>query len=146
MRNPATNKKFNTSVSFVGSMIAPCGMNCGSCLGYMRPENKCPGCRLVDQGKARVRCVIRNCDLLREIDSQFCFDCRKYPCKRLKQLDKRYRTRYNTSFLENLAMIKEKGMDNFLEFETDRRKCPACGATLCVHRNYCLACPKILKS
>ncbi len=146
MRNPASNKKFNTSVTFERSMIAPCGMNCGSCIGYMRPNNTCPGCRFVDQGKARVNCVIRNCDLLKKVDSKFCFDCQKYPCRRLKQLDKRYRTRYNTSFLENLMMINQKGMDYFLVFETSRRKCPDCGATLSVHRDHCLACSKILNN
>lgn len=140
MRKPGHKTKFNTSVSFVESLIAPCGMNCGSCLGYMRTKNTCPGCRLVEEGKARVHCVIRNCDHLREIGSKFCFDCQKYSCKRLKQLDKRYRTKYNTGLLENLAMIKEKGIGYFLGFETNRRKCPACGATLCVHRDHCLAC------
>ncbi len=144
MRN--TSPKYNTSVSFETSMIAACGMNCGCCIGYMRPKNKCPGCRFIIEGKARVHCVIRNCDLLKKTDSNFCFDCQKYPCQRLKQLDKRYRTRYNTSFLENLMMIKQKGMDYFLSFETDRRKCPDCGATLSVHRGQCLACSKILNN
>ena len=140
MSTSAQNKKYNTSVSFERSLIAPCGMNCGSCIGYMRPKNKCPGCRNVDQGEARVRCIIRNCELLLKTDSKFCFDCQKFPCKRLKQLDKRYQTKYNTSFIDNLIMIKEKGIDFFLNFETDRRKCPDCGATLSVHRNNCLAC------
>ncbi len=27
-------------------LIAPCGMNCGTCLGYLREKNKCVGCRL----------------------------------------------------------------------------------------------------
>lgn len=133
-------KKYNTSVSFERSLIAPCGMNCGTCIAYMRPENKCSGCRHPEKGKARINCVIKNCDLLEETDSKFCFDCQKYPCMRLKQLDKRYRTRYSTSFLDNLIMIKEKGIDFFLDFETNRRNCPECGATLSVHRNYCLAC------
>ncbi len=140
MRNPASNKKFRTDITYERSMIAPCGMNCGSCIGYMRPKNTCPGCWFVDQGKARVHCIIRNCELLEKTDSRFCYDCRKYPCQRLRQLDKRYRTKYNTSFLENLAMIKEKGIDYFLNFETNRRKCPVCGASLSVHRNNCLAC------
>ncbi len=143
MRHSATNKTYNTSVTFEKSMLAPCGMNCGSCIGYMRPKNKCPGCWQVDQGKARVHCVIRNCDLLQKTDSKFCYECQKYPCLRLKQLDKRYRTKYNTSVLENLIMIKEKGIDYFLAFETERRKCMACGATLSVHRDKCLACSKL---
>jgi len=126
-------------------MIAPCGMNCGTCIAYMRPNNKCPGCRLVEHGTSRVNCIIRSCDLLGETDSKFCYDCPKYPCKRLRQLDNRYRTKYHTSFLDNLVMIREKGIDFFISFETGRRKCPCCGATLSVHRNHCLACMEILE-
>jgi len=143
MKNSAPNKKYKTSISYERSMIAPCGMNCGSCIAYMRPKNNCTGCWLVDQGKARVNCVIRNCTILKTIESKFCFDCQKFPCMRLRQLDKRYRTKYNTSFLENLAMIKENGIDYFLSFETNRRKCPDCGASLSVHRDFCLACSTI---
>ena len=29
-------------------LIAPCGMNCGICYGYLREKNKCPGCRKRD--------------------------------------------------------------------------------------------------
>lgn len=140
MNTSAPNKQYNTSVSFDRSLIAPCGMNCGTCIGYMRPKNTCPGCSNVNQGEARVRCIIRNCELLLKTDSKFCFDCQKFPCKRLKQLDKRYSTRYNTSLIDNLVMIKEKGIDYFLNFETDRRKCRDCGATLSVHREHCIAC------
>lgn len=139
MRHSAT---YDTTVSFERSMLAPCGMNCGSCIGYMRPKNKCPGCRQVSHGEARVQCIIKNCDLLAKTKSGFCYECQKYPCRRLKQLDKRYRTRYNTSILENLMMIKQQGIEYFLAFETDRRKCRECGASLSVHRDHCLACSK----
>jgi len=145
MKSRNQYKNYNTFISFEKSMIAPCGMNCGTCIAYMRPKNKCSGCRLVEQGKARVNCIIRNCDLLSKTDSKFCFDCHKYPCKRLRELDNRYRTKYNTSFLDNLIMIKEKGIDFFLDFEADRRKCPRCGATLSVHRNHCLDCMGVLE-
>jgi ribosomal protein S27AE len=124
-------------------MIAPCGMNCGTCIAYMRPKNKCPGCWADDKTKhkACVQCIIKNCNNLKETQSKFCFDCTKYPCKRLKQLDKRYQTRYRTSFLDNLMMIKHNGIDSFLDFETKRRRCPSCGSTLSVHRDHCLVCP-----
>jgi hypothetical protein len=142
MRNPNKTNIYNTSVFFEQSLIAPCGMNCGTCIGFMRPKNRCPGCRFVEKGKAKVQCIIRNCELLQQTDSKFCFDCKKYPCKRLKQLDKRYSTKYRTSFIENLGMIKQNGINFFLEFEDKRRKCPYCGATLSVHRDKCLACLK----
>jgi hypothetical protein len=147
MTNPASNKKFNTAVAFEKSMIAPCGMNCGSCIAYMRQKNRCPGCWEEDKTKhkACVQCSIKNCAHLKKTDSKFCFDCPNYPCRRLKQLDKRYSTKYRTSFLENLMMIKENGIDYFLAFETKRRTCPNCGSSLSVHKGNCLVCSEIIK-
>ena len=142
MRKPSEQNKYHTSVVFVKGMIAPCGMNCGSCLGYMRTENHCPGCRSdADPKPSYCRdCIVINCDLLKETESKFCYECPKFPCRRLKNLDKRYRTRYGMSFFDNLAMIKEKGIDRFLAFETKRRSCPQCGSTLCIHRAVCFKC------
>ena len=131
-------------VSFDKSLIAPCGMNCGTCIGYLRDKNKCPGCRIYSTDKAISiqRCIIPKCINLDKTDSKFCYDCEKFPCKRIKQLDKRYSTKYNTSFIENLKMIKEKGIEKFLVFETQRRTCPKCGSVLSVHRDQCLKCFK----
>jgi hypothetical protein len=148
MTNPASIKKYNTAVIFNKLLIAPCGMNCGTCIAYMRPKNRCPGCRNEDHSKhlACVRCIIKNCALLAETDSKFCYECPNYPCLRLRQLDKRYRTKYRTSFLDNLMMIQQNGIDYFLDFEVKRRKCPNCQSTLSVHKDHCLVCSKIINS
>jgi ribosomal protein S27AE len=142
MNKLPANKKYRTAIVFEKEMIAPCGMNCGSCLGFMRFKEHCPGCRMVDNSKPEYckSCIIINCDLLKTTESGFCYDCPKYPCRRLKNLDKRYRTRYNTSFFDNLAMIKNEGIDRFLTFETNRRTCPQCGSIICVHRPFCFEC------
>jgi hypothetical protein len=128
------------------NLIAPCGMNCGICLGYLREKNHCSGCR--DDNKSYpaycVSCIIKNCALLRETESGFCYECIKYPCRRLKQLDKRYRTRYGMSMIENLIFIREEGVAAFTEKERVRWTCPRCGATLCVHRKFCLSCKETL--
>lgn len=131
-----------TAVTFDRIIIAPCGMNCGTCIAYLRKKNRCPGCRIYSTDKAISiqRCIIPKCIHLDKTTSKFCYDCEKYPCKRLKQLDKRYKTKYKTSFIENLTMIKEDGIDNFLIFESKRRTCPKCGSGLSVHRNNCLIC------
>ena len=130
-------------VSFDKSQIAPCGMNCGTCIAYLRDKNKCPGCRVYSADKAISiqRCIIPKCIHLDKTESKFCYECEKYPCKRVKQLDKRYRTKYYTSFIENLTMIKEKGIEKFLVFESKRRTCNNCGSVLSVHRDHCLICP-----
>jgi len=56
-------------------LIAPCGMNCGICLGYLRKEKKCPGCHGQDTNKtgSRIRCVIRNCENIKISHSVFCY-------------------------------------------------------------------------
>jgi len=137
-----------TPLTFDRSLIAPCGMNCGTCIGYLREKNRCPGCRIYSADKAISiqRCIIPKCVHLVSTTSKFCYDCEKYPCRRLKQLDKRYSTKYRTSFIENLKMIKEEGIDNFLVFESKRRTCSYCGSVLSVHREFCLICAKNLNN
>lgn len=132
----------NSSSNINSSLIAPCGMNCAVCSGFLREKNKCPGCNSesIHKPKYCISCKIKNCDLLRDTNSKFCYDCKKIPCARLKQLDKRYRTKYAMSMIENLNFIKESGTDKFIESEIKRWTCTICGETICVHRGYCLTC------
>lgn len=140
-------ENMNTSVIFNRNLIAPCGMNCGTCIAYLRPKNKCVGCRTEtdNKPKTRVMCIVKNCINLEQTSSGFCYDCETFPCKRINQLDRRYRTKYKTSFIENLLFIKEKGIDKFLEYESKRRTCTECGSILSVHRDKCLVCNYDLK-
>ncbi|MDD2315696.1 MAG: DUF3795 domain-containing protein [Proteiniphilum sp.] len=124
-------------------LIAACGMNCGLCIGYLREKKPCSGCSLIKDAnmpQACRSCKIVNCDLLASTESGFCFDCEKYPCSRLKMLDKRYRTKYGMSMIENLAYIKDQGLDEFIKHEQEKWKCKVCGAGLSVHRKFCLQC------
>lgn len=132
------------SNTFEKHLIAPCGMNCGTCIAYLRDKNKCPGCRIVSSDKAISvkKCVVPDCSYLQKTTSKFCFDCEKFPCQRIKNLDKRYRAKYRTCFIKNLTIIKEKGIDSFLAFESDRRTCKNCGSVLSVHRDNCIKCNK----
>lgn len=124
------------------SLIAPCGMNCSICVAYLRKRNKCPGCRGPDDDKpvTRWKCKIKNCPTFQKDEPQFCFECEDFPCKRLKQLDKRYRTRYHMSMIQNLQNIKASGLSDFLKNEETRWTCPKCGGTICVHKGYCYSC------
>lgn len=124
-------------------LIAPCGMNCGTCLGYLREKNKCPGCRLMTETNSDYirKCIIKHCEILKKNKMDFCSPkCEKYPCKRLKSLDKRYRTRYKISMVENLENIEKLGVEKFVKNEEVRWMCHGCNGTLCVHRNFCLFC------
>jgi hypothetical protein len=129
-------------VVFDRTMLAPCGINCGTCIGYLRTRNKCCGC-WPDSGSKPPHCslcAIKNCEHLKVTDSKFCYDCDIFPCRRLKQLDKRYKTKYHMSMLQNLAAIKDIGVENYLDRETTRWSCPGCGSVISVHRENCINC------
>ncbi len=129
-------------------LIAPCGMNCRLCLAYQRDKKRCTGCRREDayERSYGLRCVIRNCQTVKDSISGYCYECGKFPCKRLKQLDKRYKTKYGMSMIENLGAIKLLGMEAFLRQEEVRWTCADCGNTICVHRKACPTCRSIRSS
>ncbi|MFA6524650.1 MAG: DUF3795 domain-containing protein [Patescibacteria group bacterium] len=124
-------------------LIAPCGMNCGICLGYLRKDNTCHGCRDMNRNKYCRKCIIRNCAILKKNKWKFCSSkCQNYPCRRLKNLDTRYKTRYGMSMLENLQFIREQGIRKFVANEQIRWTCKKCHEVVCVHRPACLNCGK----
>ena len=128
------------------SLIAPCGMNCGICMAYLREKKKCAGCSCNGSNENKpvycVKCRIKNCEVIKNNQSGFCFECEKYPCLRLKQLDKRYKTKYSMSMIENLENIKKFGLKQFIALEKIRWTCSVCGGIICVHRGYCYQCGK----
>jgi hypothetical protein len=124
-------------------LIAPCGMNCALCMAWQREKDRCPGCRDDDaeKSKSRATCVIKNCDRLEQSGLKYCSSrCEKYPCKRLRDLDKRYRTKYRMSMIENLESIEAVGIRAFVRAEKERWACPDCGGVICVHKACCSVC------
>ena len=115
---------------FDEALIAPCGMNCGVCMGYLRERNRCDGCTV--PGGTRPRhcetCRMRLCE---RRSGRFCYDCPDFPCDRLRRMDRRYRARYGMSELENLECIRDRGLVRFLEREHERWVSGA--GVVCVH-------------
>lgn len=124
------------------ALIAPCGMDCGLCRGHLRGKRPCPGCGGDDSAKPGycLRCAIRNCTSIKGIEISFCGDCSEFPCARLRQLDKRYRTKYGMSMVDNLTRIRESGLEEFVAAEKVKWACPECGGLLCVHLPDCRHC------
>jgi hypothetical protein len=124
------------------NMIAPCGMNCALCIGHVREKNRCEGCGGNDLNKSQYcqMCTIVHCEKRKLTASGFCYECPSFPCARMKNLDKRYRTRYGMSMFENLAFIQENGLEAFIQAEEEKWRCGECGATLSVHRTACVEC------
>lgn len=128
--------------SIRAELIAPCGMNCRLCMAYQREKKKCRGCNNDDSTKPVycISCILKNCATIQNNNSGLCYECEKFPCRRLKQLDKRYRSKYHMSMIENLEYIKQHGMEAFLKNEESRWTCIECGSIVSVHRNACLIC------
>ncbi len=134
------------TITIPTNLIAPCGMNCRLCWGYIREKNTCPGCRKIEtqesqKSKCRTTCIIRNCEQIAKGKIKYCSDdCNRFPCTRLKNLDKRYRAKYGMSMINNLKMIDEFGIRHFIQNEKEKWICPECGEMICVHRPTCLSC------
>jgi hypothetical protein len=122
-------------------LLAPCGMNCAVCsayLAYHLPERqgkpKCAGCRPRGKMCAYIK---KSCEHLRKNEYTFCYECATFPCERLSKIDKRYRLRYHTSFIDNLKEIQTRGIAAFLKVERKRHLCPNCGGVVCIHNGRC---------
>jgi hypothetical protein len=117
-------------------------MDCGLCHANLRARNVCPGCRGEDalKSKSCLQCPIKNCAALIAGNYQFCFECDQFPCRHIKHIDKRYRSRYAMSMIENLEAIQREGIHTFVRREQEKWTCPGCGKTICVHKQTCMFC------
>ena len=121
--------------------IAPCGVICDICLGFQRTKNKCVGCNSIgNKAYHCTSCSIKTCPEKNGDEELFCYECCEFPCRRIKNLDKRYTTKYGESPIKNLQTIKEIGLKEFTRIEEEKWKCNSCGAVLCVHRKVCMTC------
>lgn len=135
-------KRSTTTNTMPTTLIAPCGMNCRLCRAYIRDKKACPGCRGDDSLKSKscVTCRIKNCEKIMKGRVKYCFSCGSFPCARLNHLDKRYRTKYGMSMIDNLENIRKFGIRHFIRNEEERWTCPQCGEIICVHKPQCLYC------
>lgn len=123
-------------------LIAPCGLNCVLCHGYQREKDRCGGCNSdnVRPGYC-TSCILKLCPEKQGDSTRICGTfCAKFPCKRLKDLDKRYRTKYGESCLENITLIEASGLEALIVRDSEKWKCPVCGELLCCHRPNCIHC------
>lgn len=126
------------------SSLAPCGVICDLCAGFQRKKDKCTGC--LNPGYKPYHCTvcsIKFCAEKKGNPELLCYVCAKFPCRRLKDLDKRYISKYGESLVQNLNEIKETGMQPFIDVEKEKWTCKHCGQLLCVHREVCLHCGTI---
>ena len=128
-------------------LIAPCGMNCGICSGYLAFKHEikskgikmsyCAGCRPRNKKCAFLK---KQCQLLLNGQVEYCYECQDFPCKRLHNIDQRYRTLFRMSMIENLEFIRDNGIVRFLSKEQGEWHCPGCGEVICCHNGLCFNC------
>lgn len=122
-------------------------MDCSVCSGYLALENDvrskgvrmtyCAGCRPRNKKCAFIN---KRCDLVMDGKVEFCFQCEDFPCKNLLGLDQRYRTNFRMSFVENLGIIRDLGIEEFLSMEEEKWRCPDCEGRICCHNGICFEC------
>jgi hypothetical protein len=133
------------SEQFDAGLVAQCGINCGTCVGFFgytmsgkRRKHVCVGCRTRASLCAFIK---KGCKALANGENvEFCFECSDFPCEKLSKLEETYNRKYGLSLIGNLKYIQENGMDAFLEREKDRWTCPTCGGVICVHTKRCYSC------
>ena len=122
--------------------IAPCGVNCLACSAYLNKAKPCPGCRAaaeLHKRKSCQNCVKKKCAF--EQGLNWCFECPKFPCARIKSLSKRYREDYEVDLIQN-GRDAAKNMASFLESQKKRFTCPVCGGIIDQHHKKCSECGK----
>ena len=131
-------------------LVAPCGMDCAVCSGYLAFANAvprrrgaishCAGCRI--RGK-RCAYLKGHCRRLALGRVEFCYECPEFPCARLRHLDERYARTYGMSLIGNLELIRDAGFAAFAARQRSLFGCPACGALRSVHNGQCFACERV---
>ncbi len=134
-------------------LIAPCVMDCALCANYQvnkygyykkgTHRKGCIGCR-----PRGLSCIFmtNTCDSIGQQQIEFCFECQHYPCVQLKRLDKRYRTKYHLSMIENLNQIKNEGLSSFIKHQ-EKWNCSKCHEPISCHNGLCMNCDfDVLKS
>jgi hypothetical protein len=85
--------------------------------------------KIVAEGVSPDRKCNRNCTIsaCRQAHGRYHHDWDGFPCKRLHQLDQRYRKEYGMRIIENLEAIGQLGIRRFVETERERWTCRFCG-------------------
>lgn len=117
------------------SLVAPCGLHCGSCAVYRVKENPslgrtlvekigwkgvpCAGCRSI-KGKSQFiagTCATYACVSGRGYD--FCFECPDFPCAMLNPASDRADVLPHNLKVFNLVFIEQHGVAEFKEREAE---------------------------
>ena len=122
---------------------APCGVFCGACPSY---KKSCLGCGSDDRKqkrKSKWGCKIRKC-CFEDKNLNFCIDCDEFPCGLIEKLKNSHhdevRFKYRHEIYDNLEKINEIGIENWVEDQKNRFKCPKCNGHVFWYKYKCNEC------
>jgi hypothetical protein len=84
-------------------------------------------------------CEIRLCAENKQNDSR-CSDCDELPCHRVTNLIEMGRYLHRNEYLPNLEKIREMGVQEWVEYEEERWRCPQCGLPMSWYDAECVGC------
>ena len=124
------------------ALFAPCGMDCLVCSVHLKKKKPCSGCLSDDAGKPErcKDCKIKLCAQAKGIS--YCFACADFPCQGIHNLEKSYKKRDHLSLLENSQVVKDKGLEFFLQSEKNKWSCADCQGVISLHDKTCSECGK----
>jgi len=144
------------------NLIGRCGLYCGACCIYRAerdgqeykkrlalrfdcPEEKvrCNGCGALTPECWGFDCKFVKC--LKEKGYEFCFECPEYEqrtCEMFEEFSKNYLEEDGVDLRENLAMIKEGKMDEWLKLSERLYTCKFCGKPVAAGAEKCHHCKK----
>ena len=140
-----TDAEEGGEMMFTEEMMAPCGLDCSLCRQAHDRSAPCPGCNGPERDKPEFCseiCGIIRCDKRRANGYRFCDECPDFPCGDVMEKENRYISAYplHESPLKNIRLIREMGMEAFLEQECEQWSCRECGGPICVHTGVCSGC------
>ncbi len=137
-----------------------CGLYCGACdiflarrkgtlpelarkWGRTARDLTCPGCKTEIVSIYCRECSIKACAREKKLD--YCFQCSLFPCEELVNFNNDQHP-HHSIVLHNLALIREKGLGEWLGEQEKRWQCPNCNTAFSWYDSKCPACGGKVKS
>ena len=117
-----------------------CGLFCGTCAFF---GTECDGC-LSDRVApfcADCRHGFRTCSAAHGITR--CHECGEFPCARLEEFSKihiEHGVCHHTHVIDDLRFMRERGVEAWVEKQTQEHTCPKCGKLIIWYAQKCPDC------